>query len=403
MPGVGTILSVREGDDSRFVHTDVQGTTRNVTSAAEAVVATYDLDAFGIQRSHTGAYSTPYLFTGKERDPGPSLDYFIARQYKAGRGVLLSKDPVGPHRGSYVYVMARPTALWDPPGLWGMDLHAYLVVYYAHLVRERWPGANYCSKAYIPSLIDRIGKGVDDADADVRTLGSSYHFSYWDWTFGVVTLPHPHTPDANRMATMARHYSAAIRLDRHRNPADCARAYEQLGWALHPAQDEFAHGAATPCEHVDAFNYWIDDPRVDTTWASSGRSSFHVSPVLDPLKELGAAWSWCLFTRVNHFEHHTGEERYRNTAMVTEVLLRDFLASSTYCFALSPVPATGGIPVPPIPGTAEPAPAPIGPEPPPERPPRDPDLPPGPDPMPAPGDMLIGVCYRDRQGNIRCN
>ena len=71
MPGVGTILSVREGADSRFVHTDVQGTTRNVTSAAEAVVATYDLDAFGVQRSHTGAYSTLYLFTGKERDPRP--------------------------------------------------------------------------------------------------------------------------------------------------------------------------------------------------------------------------------------------------------------------------------------------------------------------------------------------
>jgi len=116
MPGVGTILSVREGANSRFLHTDVQGTTRTVTSAAEAVIAAYDLDAFGVQRSHTGAYSTPYLFTGKERDPGPSLDYFIARQYKAGRGVFLSKDPVGPQKGWYLYVGARPLEARDASG-----------------------------------------------------------------------------------------------------------------------------------------------------------------------------------------------------------------------------------------------------------------------------------------------
>jgi len=121
MPGVGTILSVREGEDSRFLHTDVQGTTRNVTSAAEAVIAAYDLDAFGVQRSHTGAYSTPYLFTGKERDPGVGLDYFIARQYKAGRGVFVSKDPVGPSEGWYLYVGARPLEAWDPEGQWGCN------------------------------------------------------------------------------------------------------------------------------------------------------------------------------------------------------------------------------------------------------------------------------------------
>jgi len=114
MPGVGTILSVREGEDSRFVHTDVQGTTRNVTSAAEAVMATYDLDAFGVQRSHTGAYSTPYLFTGKERDSGPSLDYFIARQYKAGRGVFVSLGSIrfGPRYGILLPRLSAPVEGW---------------------------------------------------------------------------------------------------------------------------------------------------------------------------------------------------------------------------------------------------------------------------------------------------
>jgi len=117
MPGVGTILSVREGDDSRFVHTDGQGTTRKVTSAAEAVIAAYDLDAFGVLRSHTGAYSTPYLFTGKERDPAPSLDYFIARQYQAARGVFPSKDPVRWGTHNYSYVWGRPLTWADPTGL----------------------------------------------------------------------------------------------------------------------------------------------------------------------------------------------------------------------------------------------------------------------------------------------
>ncbi|MBD3175753.1 MAG: hypothetical protein GF320_11270 [Armatimonadia bacterium] len=116
MPGVGTILSVHEDSSSHFFHTDAQGTTRTVTDSSEATDATYDLDAFGVLRSQTGTFSTPYLYTGKERDPNPNLDYFIARQYAVPLGVFVSKDPLGPSEGWYLYVGASPLVKWDPRG-----------------------------------------------------------------------------------------------------------------------------------------------------------------------------------------------------------------------------------------------------------------------------------------------
>ncbi len=79
--------------------------------------ATYDLDAFGVLRGSTGAFTTPYLFTGKERDPGPGLDYFIARQYEPTLGVFLSKDPIPTPTWMYSYAHQRPLSAWDPEGL----------------------------------------------------------------------------------------------------------------------------------------------------------------------------------------------------------------------------------------------------------------------------------------------
>ncbi|MBD3176917.1 MAG: hypothetical protein GF320_17200, partial [Armatimonadia bacterium] len=116
MPGVGTILSVHEDSASHFFHTDAQGTTRTVTDPSEATEGAFDLDAFGVLRSQSGTFSTPYLYTGKERDPNPNLDYFVARQYAAPLGVFVSKDPLGPSEGWYLYVGASPMMKWDPEG-----------------------------------------------------------------------------------------------------------------------------------------------------------------------------------------------------------------------------------------------------------------------------------------------
>jgi len=116
MPGVGTILAVREGEADYLFHTDAQGTTREVTDASQIVVASFDLDAWGVERSRSGSFSTPYLFTGKERDPNPLLDYFIARQYQPRWGAFVSRDPLWPRQPALLYVRANPLVGWDATG-----------------------------------------------------------------------------------------------------------------------------------------------------------------------------------------------------------------------------------------------------------------------------------------------
>ena len=364
MPGVGTLLSVREDSTDHFFHTDAQGTTRLLTDADEATAATYDLDAWGVQRSHTGAFSTPYLFTGKERDANTSLDYFLARQYRPQWGAFIASDlthaghrrmgamPLGALGVSlasgapsaqtalaYVYCWNRVLACVDPDGLWGGDVHQDMTEYLGWIVRVPFGRGGRCWKVLQRPLgPHRVGKA--DALTDdmpwiqlhdgVWAPGSSWHFSHWDYPDKQRGC-NVHAPKEDREHTWAWEYDLAMRADQAR---DCHESYIHLGHALHALQDEDAHGRATPCEHVDASNYWwIDDAAWDTKW-----DVLSTGPFADPGDWLKARAAWVAscpgLEFIRTFDRRRGTSRYDKTYQRTKRWLTAYLTFASYCFTV---------------------------------------------------------------------
>ena len=123
-----------------YVHTDLLGSTRMVTSASGAVLECYDYLPFGrmlgsgINSRNNGCYPTnpdaqinsrlPQKFTGKERDSETRLDYFGARYYSAAQGRFTSADapfadqhPENPQSWNlYQYAYNNPLANVDRDG-----------------------------------------------------------------------------------------------------------------------------------------------------------------------------------------------------------------------------------------------------------------------------------------------
>ena len=66
------------------------------------------------------SWSTPYKFTGHERDMATGFDYAHARYYNSDISMFLSVDPLSkdyPSTSSYMYVRGNPVMLIDPTGM----------------------------------------------------------------------------------------------------------------------------------------------------------------------------------------------------------------------------------------------------------------------------------------------
>jgi RHS repeat-associated protein len=98
------------------------GSTRALTNASGAVVATYTYNAYGAVTSHTGTVTTPIGFTGGYTDPN-GLIYLVHRYYDPTTGQFLSVDPlVAQTQQAYIYAGDDPVNGSDPLGLmcWGL-------------------------------------------------------------------------------------------------------------------------------------------------------------------------------------------------------------------------------------------------------------------------------------------
>jgi len=77
-------------------------------------------ETFIDERRSQSSWTTPYLFSGKERDEETGLLYFGARYQDSKYGIWYSVDPLAekyPNVSSYVYCHDNPINMIDPDGM----------------------------------------------------------------------------------------------------------------------------------------------------------------------------------------------------------------------------------------------------------------------------------------------
>jgi RHS repeat-associated protein len=119
----GNLLSRKEpAGTRRYYHFDGLGSTTALSDEAGAIMSTLLYDAWGNQRSTSGAAVPNYRFTGAELDSATGLYHMGARFYDPAIGRWLSEDSVQnqPFEPAslnyYTYVLNNPAAYVDPDG-----------------------------------------------------------------------------------------------------------------------------------------------------------------------------------------------------------------------------------------------------------------------------------------------
>lgn len=105
--------------DVTYLHGDLVGSTRAVTDASGALVASYDYSLYGEVSARTGdAQATRFLFAGEYLDPAG--DYYLRnRVYDPESAQFLSVDPAVSSTGMpYAYTPGNPLQMVDPLGLY---------------------------------------------------------------------------------------------------------------------------------------------------------------------------------------------------------------------------------------------------------------------------------------------
>jgi len=134
----GSVISQRRGTTSHTLHADALGTTRLLTTSAQASSDTYLYDAWGNLITSTGTTVNPFRWVGRYgyyQDSSTGLVYVRARMYQPTAAMWLSIDPIlwilfitrlnGV--GTYVYCNDRPVASIDPTAWLSSSLTAIVV------------------------------------------------------------------------------------------------------------------------------------------------------------------------------------------------------------------------------------------------------------------------------------
>jgi len=108
---------------SYFYHSDHLGSSSLITDELGTIVQHLEYVPFGEtfidERKTQSSWTTPYLFSGKERDEETGLLYFGARYQDSKYGIWYSVDPLAekyPNISSYVYCANNPVMYIDPDG-----------------------------------------------------------------------------------------------------------------------------------------------------------------------------------------------------------------------------------------------------------------------------------------------
>jgi RHS repeat-associated protein len=117
-PGIDEPLALVRGT-TYYYSANAIGTITTLTTASQAVAASYEYEAFGALRAPASVPSNPYRFTAREWDSASQSYYFRARWYDPSLGRFQVADPWkfvdGPNH--YLYTADNPVNRVDPKGL----------------------------------------------------------------------------------------------------------------------------------------------------------------------------------------------------------------------------------------------------------------------------------------------
>ena len=120
--GKNLVSQIHSIGSREYIHADAIGSTRALSDASGAAVASYTYDAFGAVRSHSASASSSFTFTGEQTDSESSLEFLRARYYDPATGRFVSKDPASgvavlPQMiNRLVYATNNPTSAIDHSG-----------------------------------------------------------------------------------------------------------------------------------------------------------------------------------------------------------------------------------------------------------------------------------------------
>ncbi|MDB5335766.1 MAG: hypothetical protein JWN70_1385 [Planctomycetaceae bacterium] len=121
-PSSAPIAQVSGGGTIQYIHGDLLGSTRLITSAAGAVAGATQYDEYGNRLAHAGSAVSAMAYTGNLTDSDTGLVYLRARDYGPASAQFITVDPaVDSTPQPYTYVANNPLQLTDPTGLefWG--------------------------------------------------------------------------------------------------------------------------------------------------------------------------------------------------------------------------------------------------------------------------------------------
>ena len=163
----GALLSLHEGQSSRYYGFDGNANTRVLTDASGAVSDAYLYSAFGEELQMSGSSANPLRFGGEVgyyRDEAERV-YVRARHLDVSDGRWLSRDPIGFGGGDwnlYRYVGNDPTVLVDPSGESPI------------MIKKRLPG-QICSDATLKKLSSAI---TNSCKTEKTACNNSYRKGY---------------------------------------------------------------------------------------------------------------------------------------------------------------------------------------------------------------------------------
>jgi RHS repeat-associated protein len=112
-----------------YLHSDHLNTPRLATNQAQALLWSWDSDAFGLGTPNTDVdgdgvlLDIPLRFPGQVFEAYSNLNYNYFRDYEPNTGRYVQSDPIGLEGGlnTYGYVEGNPLAFADPYGLASCD------------------------------------------------------------------------------------------------------------------------------------------------------------------------------------------------------------------------------------------------------------------------------------------